>query len=95
MKGPGVLIRKWGMLIVDEFKGHLTPETKATITGSSMKTDVVVTPGRREGVALQLQVLNVVVNKPFQDHVKQLYNVWLLIRDHALTPAGRIMKHTV
>jgi hypothetical protein len=92
MNEPGVLGRKWGMLIKDEFKGHITPETKATITASSMNTDVVVIPG---GVASQLQVLDVVVNKPFQDHVKQLYNVWLLIRDHALAPGGRIMKHTV
>ena len=46
MNKPGVLIRKWEMLIMDEFKGYLTPEMKATITtGSSMNTDVVVIPG--------------------------------------------------
>jgi DDE superfamily endonuclease. len=28
---PGVLHRKWGMLVFDIFKGHLTPEMKATI----------------------------------------------------------------
>jgi hypothetical protein len=35
------------------------------------------------------------VNKPFQDHIKQLYNVWVLTRDHALAPAGGIIKHNV
>ena len=69
MKGTGVLVRKWGMLIMDEFKGHLTPETRVTITGSSMNTDVVVIPVC-VCVASQLQVLDVVVNKPFQDHAK-------------------------
>jgi hypothetical protein len=50
MKGPGVLVRKWGMLILDEVKGHLTPETKATITGSSMNTYLwggLITAGAR------------------------------------------------
>jgi hypothetical protein len=46
---------------------HLTPEIKATITGISMSTDVAVIPG---GTTSQLQMLDVVVNKPFKDHVK-------------------------
>jgi hypothetical protein len=41
---PGVLQRKWGMLVLDVFKGHLAPEIKATITGSSMNTDLAVIP---------------------------------------------------
>jgi hypothetical protein len=35
---PEVFLRKWGMLVLDVFKGHLTPEIKATITGSLMNT---------------------------------------------------------
>jgi hypothetical protein len=42
---PGVLLRKWGMLVLDAFKGNLTPEIKATITGRSINTDIVVIPG--------------------------------------------------
>jgi len=66
---PGAILRKQGMLVMDVFKGHLTPEIEATVTGSSMNTDLVVIPG---GMTLQLQVLDVVVNKPFKDHLKQL-----------------------
>jgi hypothetical protein len=89
---PGAILRKQGMLVMDVFNGHLTPETEATLTGSSMNTDLVIIPG---GVTLQLQVLDVVVNKPFKDHIKQLYSEWLLKGNHALTPAGRIKKPSV
>jgi hypothetical protein len=89
---PGVLLSNWRMLVLDAFKGHLTPEAKATITGSSMNTDVVVIPG---GMTSQLQVLDVVVNRPFKDHQKQLYSEWPLTGYNALTPAGRITKHSV
>jgi len=89
---PGAILRKQGMLVIDVFKGHLTPEIEATITGSSMNTNLVVIPG---GMTLQLQVLDVMVNKPFKDHLKQLYSEWLLKGDHALSPDGRIKKPSV
>jgi len=31
----GAVLRKQGMLVMDVFKGHLTPEIEGTITGSS------------------------------------------------------------
>jgi hypothetical protein len=89
---PGALLRKWGMLVLDAFKGHLTPEVKATITGGSINTDLVVIPG---GMTSQLQVLDVVVKKLFKDHLKQLYSECLLSADYALTPAARIKKPSV
>jgi hypothetical protein len=70
---------------------HITPEIKTTITGSSTNTDVVVISG---GMTSQLQVLDVVVNKPFKDHLKQLFSEWLLTGDHTLTPDGRIKKNS-
>ena len=42
---PGALLRKWGMLALVVLMGHLTPEMKATITGSYMNTGMVI-PGR-------------------------------------------------
>jgi hypothetical protein len=88
---PGVLLRKWGMLVLDAFMGHLTPEMKATITGSYLNTDVAI-PGR---MSSQLQVLEVVMNKLFKDCLKQLCREWLLTGGHALNPAGRIKKSSV
>jgi len=52
-----------GMPVFDAFQGHVTPEIKVTITGTSMNTDLVVIPG---GMTSQLQVLYVVVKKPFK-----------------------------
>jgi putative intracellular protease/amidase len=80
------------MLVVDVFKGHLALEIKAAITGISTNTDLVIIPG---GITSQLQVLDVMVNKPFLDYLKKRYSEWLLTGDHALTPAGRIKTHPV
>jgi hypothetical protein len=86
---PGVLLTKRGMLVPDAFKGHLTPEVKSAI--HAMNTDLVVIPG---GMTSQPQVLDV-VNKPFNDHLKQLYSECLLAGDHILTPTGKIKKLSV
>jgi hypothetical protein len=68
--GPGVLLRKQGMLVLNAFKRHLPPEMKAPVTICSMSTDLVVI---LRGITSQLQVLDV-VNKPFKNHLKQLYS---------------------
>jgi hypothetical protein len=75
------------MLVLNAFKGHLTPEVK--FANHAMNTDLMVIPG---GMTTQLQVLDVVVNKPFKDHLNQLYSEWLLAGDHILTPTGKIKK---
>jgi len=49
------------MLVLDAFKGYLTLEIIAAISGSSMSIDLVVIPW---GMTLQLQMLVVVVNRP-------------------------------
>jgi len=50
------------MAVFDAFQRNVTPEIKVTIIGRSMNTDLVVIP---VGMNSQLQVLNVVVKKPF------------------------------
>ena len=66
---PGALLRKRGMLILDSFRGHITEKIRKQI--SEMNTDLVVIPG---GMTSQLQVLDVVVNKPFKDHLRKQYH---------------------
>jgi hypothetical protein len=68
-------------------EGHLTPEIKATVTGSYTYTDSVVRPGE---MTSQLQALDAVVNKAVKDHLKQFYCEWPSGGDHVLTSAGRI-----
>ncbi|KAJ4439521.1 hypothetical protein ANN_07645 [Periplaneta americana] len=78
------------MLVLDAFKGHLTLEVKKKIT--ALKTDLVVIPG---GMTSKLQVLDVVVNKPFKDQLRKQFSDWLLEGGHAFTPSGKIKKPSV
>lgn len=87
---PGALLAKRAMLVLDAFKGHLTPEVKNKL--APQNTDLVVIPG---GMTSKLQVLDVVVNKPFKDNIRKLYSDWLLNEDHPLTPSGKIKKPSV
>jgi hypothetical protein len=51
------------MPVFNAFQGHVTPEIKVTIAGRSMNTGLVVIPQWKTS---QLQVLNVVMKKPFK-----------------------------
>jgi hypothetical protein len=57
----GALIKKRGMLVLDAFKGHLTENVKTVAASNLLNIDLVIIPG---GMTSQLQVLDVVVNKP-------------------------------
>jgi hypothetical protein len=87
---PGNLLIKHGMLVLDSFKGYLTQQVKEEMRKAN--TDLVVIPG---GITSELQVLDVVANKPFKDHLRQLYNDWLLEGNHVLTPGGKLKKPSV
>ena len=54
-----------------------------------MKTALGIIPG---GMTAQLQVLDVIVNKPFKDCLKRLYNEWLLSENFEFTPKSNIKK---
>jgi hypothetical protein len=85
---PGSLLRKREMLVLDAFKGHLTEKVK-TVASNQLNTDLVIIPG---GMTSQLQVLHVVVNKPFKDQLRWPYGEWLLSGKCPLTPAGNIRR---
>lgn len=87
---PGALSKKRNMLVLDAFRGHLTEQVKAQV--QKMNGDLVIIPG---GMTSQLQVLDVVVNKPFKDNLRKKYTEWLLSGNHALTPTGKIQKPAV
>jgi hypothetical protein len=63
------LLKKREMLTLDAFKDQLTEKVK---DGAPylLNTDLVVIPG---GMTSQLQVLDMVVNKPFKDQLCCLY----------------------
>ncbi len=86
-KRPGVLRRPRSMLVLDSFKGHLVDSVEESLKGK--KSDMVVIPG---GMTSQLQPLDVSVNKPFKDYVKDEYETWLLSSNLPLTDTGKIKK---
>jgi hypothetical protein len=75
-QNDGVLLRKWGMLVLDASRTKDHSYWWLHEYGPSCHI---------WGDNLTTGVLHVVVNKPFKDHLKQLCSDWLLIGDHALT----------
>lgn len=83
---PGALLRCPNMLVLDAFRGHLTASVKQALRDG--RTDLVVIPG---GMTSTLQPLDVVLNKPFKDRVRELYNQWMA-GDNPRTPTGRLRR---
>uniref|UniRef100_A0A8C5ADR7 HTH CENPB-type domain-containing protein n=1 Tax=Gadus morhua TaxID=8049 RepID=A0A8C5ADR7_GADMO len=84
------LRKRRNMLVLDAFRRHLTESVKSQVR--AMNADLVIIPG---GMTSQLQVLDVVVNKPFKDNLRKKYTEWLLSGNHTLTPTGKIQKPSV
>ena len=83
----GRLLRKRNLLVWDSFRAHVSDNVKRVLKNS--RTDVAVIPG---GMTSLLQPLDVSVNKPFKDNLRQYWNKWMLDGNHTFTPAGRIRK---
>ncbi|KAM8924010.1 LOW QUALITY PROTEIN: uncharacterized protein RCH25_008770 [Pelodytes ibericus] len=83
----GIQCKRRGMLVLDAFRGHLTPKVKKHI--GKMNTDLVVIPG---GMTSRLQVLDVVVYRPFKDYLKKQHTDWLLAGEYTLTSTQQMKK---
>ena len=73
------------MLALDAFKGHLTDSMKNQLR--KMKTELVVIPG---GMTSVLQPMDVSINKPFKDRLRQQYLTWIVDPGRELTETGKI-----
>jgi hypothetical protein len=89
-KRPGAAQQMCAMLVLDSFRGHITNEVKRKI--KSLKSDLVIIPG---GLTSILQVMDVVINKPFKDSLRKLYEDWLINGNDTLTKGGNLRKPTV
>ena len=65
---PRAFLNQPSMLVLDAFKGHLTDSVKNQLR--KMKTELVVIPG---GMTSVLQQMDVSINKPFKDRLRQQY----------------------
>jgi hypothetical protein len=82
---PGAFLSQPSMLVLDAFKGHVTDSVKDQLC--KMKTELVVIPG---GMTSLLQPMDVTINKPFKDRLRQQYLTWIAGRAHELRETGKI-----
>lgn len=83
----GAALGKSSMLVWDSFRAHLTPSNKKL--AAEIKTNLNVIPG---GLTGQLQPLDVSINKPFKDRMRQKWIEWMMADKKKLTAAGNLCK---
>ena len=83
----GGLGRQRSPLVLDSFEAHKTEQVKRSF--KSENTDLAVIPG---GLTSVLQPLDVCLNKPFKDRVRQKWMSWITEGIHELMAGGRQKK---
>ena len=78
------------MLVLDSFRCHRMSTIKAQLKQDN--TDLVIIPG---GLTRLLQPLDVSVNKPMKDALRQRWNQWLTSDEHSFTAGGRMRQPTL
>jgi hypothetical protein len=69
------------ILILDEFAGHMTSEVRDCV--SSIGAHLIFIPG---GYTWKLQPMDIGLNKPFKDKVRDLYDDWAYENNHDAKP---------
>jgi len=82
---PGGLLRKKSLLVWDSFQAHLVDSVKQAVRQTN--TDIAVIPG---GLTSILQPLDVSLNKPFKDRLRERWNNWMIEGQKSFTPAGNM-----
>ena len=82
---PRAFLHQPSMLVLDALKGHLTDSVKNQLR--KMYTELVVIPG---GMISVLQPMDVSINKPFKDRLRQQYLKWISNPACELTETGKI-----
>jgi len=86
-KRPGALLNQRSMLVWDMFRAHITDDVKAAV--KSRNTDLCVIPG---GLTSMLQPLDVCLNKPFKDRLRQTWTAWMTSGSAKTTKGGNLQK---
>ena len=80
---PGSMRNEHNLLVWDMFRSHITAKSKTRLARSS--TDIAVIPG---GLTSVLQPLDVSLNKPFKDNIREQWNEWMLNGQKSFTKGG-------
>ena len=84
---PGGLSKTRSLLVFDSFSGHLTDGVKRWINAEN--TDLCVIPG---GLTSVVQPLDVCLNKPFKDRLRDNWCQWMAREDQDLTSSGNLKR---
>ena len=85
-KRPGGLTRTKSLLVWDSFSVHLMESIKSILKTDS-NTDIAVIPG---GLTSVIQPLDVCLNKPFKDKLRQKWTSWISEGEKAFTAGGNM-----
>ena len=80
---PGGLKKEKSLLVWDMFRSHRVDSVIKSVRLSN--TDVAVIPG---GLTSVLQPLDVSLNKPFKDRLREKWNTWMLEGEKSFTKGG-------
>jgi DDE superfamily endonuclease len=69
------------ILILDEFAGHMTSEVRDAV--SSVGGHLILIPG---GYTWKLQVMDIGLNKPFKNKIRDIYDDWGYTHDYNAKP---------
>ena len=86
----GALLRKPPLLVFDQFRTHLTEETKKLAAHSKIQLAVIL-----GGLTSQLQLLDVSINKPFKNLMQKEWTKWMQDAESNLTPTGKVRMPTL
>ena len=84
---PGGLARRKSLLVMDSFEGHKTDSVKKRCNEEN--TDIAIIPG---GLTSVLQPLDVCLNKPFKDRLREKWGMWMARGEYELTKGGNLKK---
>lgn len=79
--------KKRALLVMDSFEGHKTNVIKNI--ASNANTDLAIIPG---GLTSVVQPLDVCLNKPFKDRLREKWNAWMSSGQFTYTKGGNLKK---
>ena len=82
---PGGLSRTKSLLVWDSFRAHLVPSVKRLLAAHN--TDIAVIPG---GLTNIVQPLDVSLNKPFKDRMREKWLNWMTDGEKSVPAGGNV-----
>lgn len=84
---PGGMVGTRSLLVWDSFQVHLIDPVKRALHRNNTESTVI--PG---GLTSVIQLLDVCLNKPFKDWLREKWTTWMVEGEKALTAGGKVKE---